>query len=102
MSIRYAIAFQFLFCTAGPNVPNTHPAAPLELKQKSSEFVNEINSSKPQDSQTKGSTESISIYHDFWDAPLRFWKPKVRQLDDEEMDAIMVRLYLVYSIPCLP
>jgi len=64
-----------------PDVPHAHPAAPFGLKQKS---VNKI-SSKPQ-----GSTQlNTSYYHDFWDAPSRFWKPRVRQLEDAEMDAIM-------------
>ncbi|KAF8803870.1 hypothetical protein BYT27DRAFT_7109315 [Phlegmacium glaucopus] len=77
---------------SSPEVPHAHPAAPLELKQKFSEFVNKIISSNPQGSQTKTSTSSqinISHYHDFWEAPSRFWKPRVRQLEDKEMDAIM-------------
>jgi len=68
---------------SAPDVPHAHPAAPFELKQ---EFVNKMHvSSKPQ-----GSTQlNTSHYHDFWEAPSRFWKPRVRQLEDAEMDAIM-------------
>jgi len=64
-----------------PDVPHAHPAAPLVLKQ---EFVNKI-SSKPQ-----GLTQlNTSHFHDIWEAPSRFWKPKVRQLEDAEVDAVM-------------
>jgi len=78
---------------SSPDVPHAHAAAPLELQQQ---FLNKMNSSNPQGIQTKASAKytsssvNISHYHDFWEAPSRFWKPRVRRLEDQEMDAIMV------------
>jgi len=66
------------------DVPYAHPAAPFELKQES---VNKI--SKPQGSESTPTRVNSGYYHDLWDAPSRFWQPKVRQLEDAEMDAIM-------------
>jgi len=65
-----------------PDVPHAHPAAPLELKQ---EFINKISSKL----QGPDSASTQNTYHDFWEAPPRFWKPRVRHMEDEEMDAIM-------------
>lgn len=36
-------------------------------------------------------------YSHFWEAPSRYWKPRVRELEEWEMEAIMVRLHVVYS-----
>lgn len=41
-----------------------------------------------------GSTSNLessnAIYAEFWQAPPRFWKPRVRELEEDEMEAIMV------------
>ena len=30
------------------------------------------------------------MFSDFWEAPGRLWQPKVRQLEDVEIDAVLV------------
>ena len=30
------------------------------------------------------------MFSDFWEAPGRLWRPKVRQLEDVEIDAVLV------------
>lgn len=92
VSILYPITLQFLSNTAARDVPYAHPAAPFELKQES---VNKI--SKPQGSESTPTQVNSGYYHDLWDAPSRFWQPRVRQLEDAEMDAIMVRFYQAYK-----
>jgi hypothetical protein len=30
------------------------------------------------------------VYQEFWEMPSRFWRPRIRELEDAEMDAIVV------------
>ncbi|PPQ99901.1 hypothetical protein CVT24_009582 [Panaeolus cyanescens] len=68
-----------------PDARHPHPAAPLEFKQRFSEFLEKMNAS------TKETTSSpaSNAYSQFWEAPERLWRPRVRQLSDKEIDAIM-------------
>jgi len=70
-----------------PDVPHPHPAAPIEFKQRFSEFLAKMNSSTTSESAVKPSSDTV--FNDFWEAPPRFWKPKVRLLEEDEMNAIM-------------
>jgi len=72
-----------------PDTPHPHPAAPLELKQRFSEFLAKMNSSA---STQSASSKSVGVYNEFWEAPSRFWKPRIRHLEEAEMNAIMVRV----------
>jgi hypothetical protein len=65
--------------------PLPHPAAPTELKQKFAELLKAINQ------QSTELSSGSNVYREFWEAPSRFWQPKVRQLTEDEMDSIMVR-----------
>jgi hypothetical protein len=41
-----------------------------------------------------GASQSASkpgVYGEFWDMPSRFWRPRVRELEEAEMEAITVR-----------
>jgi len=40
-------------------------------------------------SQPTSPESATTIYTEFWQAPPRFWKPRVRELEEEEMEAIM-------------
>ncbi|KDR83343.1 hypothetical protein GALMADRAFT_54485 [Galerina marginata CBS 339.88] len=76
---------KFLGKRSYPNTPEArhpHPAAPSELKQHFSEFLAKMKSSESE-------TDATAVYSQFWEAPPRFWKPKVRQLEEDEMNAIM-------------
>ncbi|KAF9003417.1 hypothetical protein BDQ17DRAFT_1425373 [Cyathus striatus] len=74
-----------------PEAPHAHPAAPAELREHFGEFLKKIQSSSPSSSQTTGpsSEGTKAVYNDFWEAPSRFWRPRVRELEDTEMEAIM-------------
>ncbi|KAF7776402.1 hypothetical protein Agabi119p4_4795 [Agaricus bisporus var. burnettii] len=68
--------------TAGP--PHPHPAASPEFRNHFAQFL------KKRETVPERETVSASSPHSqFWEAPSRFWKPRVRQLEDAEMDAIM-------------
>lgn len=71
-----------------PEAPHVHPAAPTELKEHFAEFLAKMNLSPAKPPSGKGSS---NIYREFWEAPTRFWQPRVRQLTDAEMESIMVR-----------
>jgi hypothetical protein len=30
------------------------------------------------------------VYQEFWEMPSRFWRPRIRELEEAEMDAIVV------------
>ncbi|TFK43132.1 hypothetical protein BDQ12DRAFT_674456 [Crucibulum laeve] len=71
--------------------PQAHPAAPAELKNHFADFVKKLEGSA-ESSSSKSSSKSPSeaaVFQDFWEAPSRFWKPRVRELEDAEVDAIM-------------
>ncbi|PPQ79571.1 hypothetical protein CVT25_003453 [Psilocybe cyanescens] len=76
---------------ATPDAPHPHPAAPVELKQRFSEFLAKHKSSESTVSSSSSSESSTNIYNDFWEAPSRFWRPRIRKIEEDEMDAIMVR-----------
>ncbi|EDR04864.1 uncharacterized protein LACBIDRAFT_294900 [Laccaria bicolor S238N-H82] len=72
---------------SSPDVPHTHPAAPAELKERFTSFF-----LRPAESQAEGSSltqDNKSVFEDFWQAPTRYWKPRVREIEEKEMDAVM-------------
>jgi len=72
-----------------PEAPHAHPAAPAELKQRFSEFVktSETSTSSPATKPVKKSDSSA--FPEFWEAPERFWKPRGKELEEFEIDAIL-------------
>ena len=92
---------------AAPDVPHPHPAAPLEFKQRFSEFVAKREASAhsppppppspsaaPADSK-KGSNKDTVTYQDFWEAPNRLWQ---RTYSEREMNAIMVSMGATFEM----
>ncbi|KAF7416196.1 hypothetical protein PC9H_002460 [Pleurotus ostreatus] len=76
-----------------PEIPHFHPAAPVDLRDKSaiiSKAVSQLTSSpSPSSSSSKSSGSGKQVYSEFWEAPERFWKPRVRYVPDFEIDAIL-------------
>ncbi|KIM45802.1 hypothetical protein M413DRAFT_293664 [Hebeloma cylindrosporum] len=71
------------------DTPHPHPAAPLELQQRFSEFLAKVNSSGSSQPASKSKQSSEGVYSEFWEAPPRFWNPRIRHLEEAEMNAIM-------------
>ncbi|CAA7260165.1 unnamed protein product [Cyclocybe aegerita] len=73
-----------------PDAPHPHPAAPADLKARFSEFLAKMNASGSSEPPSKsGSGKNTTVYNEFWEAPSRLWKPKVRYIEEAEVNAIM-------------
>ncbi|KAF9265516.1 hypothetical protein L218DRAFT_812712, partial [Marasmius fiardii PR-910] len=72
---------------SGSEAPHIHPAAPAELRNKN--FSDFSTSSKFQASSPSSSSSSSKVFKEFWEAPERLWKPKVRELEEWEIDAVL-------------
>ena len=51
---------------------------------------------KEASTSSKKSGSGKEAFGEFWEAPSRFWRPKVRELEEAEMDAISVSTFLVH------
>ncbi|TFY83249.1 hypothetical protein EWM64_g760 [Hericium alpestre] len=75
-----------------PEPQHAHPAAPAQLKERFSDFLRKFESSVKQSSAgpaANGSNGSGNqVYEDFWEAPAWVWNPKIRHLEESEIDAI--------------
>ncbi|KAJ7115767.1 hypothetical protein C8R44DRAFT_628625 [Mycena epipterygia] len=65
-----------------PATPHAHPAAPPEFQKRYSDVA-----AGPSTETRKGSPGVIS---EFWEAPERFWRPRIRELEESEIDAVLV------------
>ncbi|KAJ3513333.1 hypothetical protein NLJ89_g3012 [Agrocybe chaxingu] len=73
-----------------PDAPHPHPAAPADLKARFSEFLAKMNASGASEPASKSSSgNNTTVYNEFWEAPSRLWKPKVRYIEEAEVNAIM-------------
>jgi len=78
-------------CVTAAESQHPHPAAPSELKKSFSEFVKKFEASSSSsllDSEVKGG-RSKEAFTEFWEAPARFWKPTIRELEEREIEAIL-------------
>ncbi|KAJ7126555.1 hypothetical protein C8R43DRAFT_1134880 [Mycena crocata] len=64
---------------SSPATPHAHPAAPPEFRKRFSELAAAAPS-------TSGKTNVVS---EFWEAPERFWRPRGRELEESEIDAVL-------------
>jgi small subunit ribosomal protein YMR-31 len=74
----------------GPQPQRPHPAAPTQLKETFSNFLKKYNSPSPSSGRNAQQNSQGLAFKDFWDAPAALWRPKVRQLEDAEIDAVLV------------
>ena len=79
-----------------PEAPHAHPAAPAEYKKNFSDFLKKFNSSSSASASgskspsSKARKEDTGAFEEFWQAPTRIWNPRVRNVSEEEMDAVLV------------
>ncbi|KAK7467360.1 hypothetical protein VKT23_004417 [Stygiomarasmius scandens] len=64
--------------------PHSHPFAPAELRDRN--FVDFAKESSSSGSSPSGSK---AVYKEFWEAPQHIWKPKVHELEEAEIEAIL-------------
>ncbi|KAJ7767477.1 hypothetical protein DFH07DRAFT_881054 [Mycena maculata] len=65
-----------------PATPHAHPAAPPEFQKRFSDVA----AASPSGA---GKGETGSVISEFWEAPERFWRPRVRELEESEIDAVL-------------
>ncbi|KAH9986811.1 hypothetical protein BJV77DRAFT_50950 [Russula vinacea] len=73
----------------GPQPQRPHPAAPAQLKEKFSNFLEKYNSISPSSGKNAKQNSRRLIFNEFWEAPGHLWRPKIRQLEDVEIDAVL-------------
>lgn len=79
-----------------PEAPHAHPAGPAEYKAHFSDSLKKFQSGGSK-SQSSGATQEAQTaskdtgaYEEFWQAPPRLWNPRIRNISEEEMDAVLV------------
>jgi hypothetical protein len=77
----------------GPQPRQPHPAAPAEFKAAFPDFLKKYESfSFPSTSSSNGKSSGKPIFNEFWEAPEYLWQPKIRNLDESEIDAVLVSI----------
>ncbi|ETW84607.1 hypothetical protein HETIRDRAFT_124128 [Heterobasidion irregulare TC 32-1] len=71
---------------ATPNPQRPHPAAPAQYQASFSEFLKKYESSA---NETSHSGNAKLVYGEFWEAPSWVWQPRIRKIEDSEIDAIL-------------
>ncbi|EIN10165.1 hypothetical protein PUNSTDRAFT_34056, partial [Punctularia strigosozonata HHB-11173 SS5] len=71
-----------------PEAPHAHPFAPAEVQKAFGDFVKKVDAAQSS-STPKQETSNNRAFQNFWEAPSHLWSPRVHQLDDREVDAIM-------------
>ena len=74
----------------GPQPQRPHPAAPAQLKETFSDFLKRYNSPSPPPGRNTQHNSQRVTFKDFWEAPVALWRPRIRQLEDAEIDAVLV------------
>ncbi|KAJ7065922.1 hypothetical protein B0H15DRAFT_958471 [Mycena belliarum] len=62
--------------------PHAHPAAPPELQKRFSDSVTALPPSA-------GKTKAGTVVPEYWEAPERFWRPRIRELENAEIEAVL-------------
>ncbi|KAI0250516.1 hypothetical protein BJV78DRAFT_552141 [Lactifluus subvellereus] len=77
---------------SGPQPQRPHPAAPAQLREAFSDFLEKYKSfsspSRSSDGHSQQNPQSLR-FNEFWEAPEYLWRPKTRQLEDSEIDAVL-------------
>ncbi|KAI0301948.1 hypothetical protein B0F90DRAFT_1716539 [Multifurca ochricompacta] len=74
---------------SGPRPQRPHPAAPEHLKATFSDFLEKYNNfSFPLVGSNNMRKSGAFIFNDFWEAPDYLWRPRIRLLEDSEIDAV--------------
>jgi small subunit ribosomal protein YMR-31 len=73
----------------GPQPQRPHPAAPVQLKETFSDFLKKYNSPSPSSGRNTQKNSQRLIFNDFWEAPEHLWRPRIKQLEDAEIDAVL-------------
>ncbi|KIY47593.1 hypothetical protein FISHEDRAFT_74536 [Fistulina hepatica ATCC 64428] len=68
---------------------HAHPAAPAEYQKTFEAFLKRRKDALTSlSSSTSSGAPAASVVDEFWEAPERFWHPKIRELQEWEIEAI--------------
>ena len=82
-----------------PTEQRAHPAAPEELKRSFADFLRKFQS--PVRMNGNGSSSSMHVYQEYWEAPSRYWDSRVKTISEEEIGAVLVSVSLPFTLlPC--
>lgn len=85
--------FLFNIFFAGPQPQLPHPAAPAEFKEAFPNFLEKYkNFSLSSTNSSNGKSSGKPIFNEFWEAPEYLWQPKIRNLEESEIDAVLVSI----------
>jgi small subunit ribosomal protein YMR-31 len=76
----------------GPQPQQPHPAAPAQVKEAFSDFLKKYKSFSFPSESSEGHSQQKLRFNEFWEAPEYLWRPKISQLEDSEIDAVLVSL----------
>lgn len=79
----------------GPQPQRPHPAAPAQLREAFSDFLEKYKSFSSPSGSLDGHRQQHPRklrFNEFWQAPEYLWRPKTLQLEDSEIDAVLVSL----------
>lgn len=82
-------------CPPEPDSQHPHPAAPSELQKSFADFVRKFQAST---SSTVKEVGNKQVFAEYWEAPARIWRPRIRQLEDAEIDAISVCVLFCFGL----
>ena len=87
---------------AGPQPQKPHPAAPAEFKEAFPNFLEKYkNFSLSSTTSSNGKNLGKPIFNEFWEAPEYLWQPKIRNLEESEIDAVLVSLMALIPGPVI-
>jgi len=72
-----------------PEAQHVHPAAPPELRKSFDEFLKRFQGPSREQSTPSKDHDLPLVYQEFWEAPKKYWKPRGRELSEEEIEVVL-------------
>ncbi|KAF5363684.1 hypothetical protein D9756_000917 [Leucocoprinus leucothites] len=69
--------------------PHPHPAASAEFREHFADFLKKQLGRSSSSASRQEDAGDATAFNYFWEAPSKFWNPRVRELEESEMEAIM-------------
>ncbi|KAH9956791.1 hypothetical protein BC827DRAFT_1229300 [Russula dissimulans] len=90
-SVSYSSVSVFeLSVVPGPQPQRPHPAAPEQFKEAFAGFLEKYKRTSSQQSNNSALKNPRGLTFDqFWEAPNHLWRPRIRHVEDTEIDAVL-------------
>jgi len=90
LAVAHRPLIRFLGKRSWPSTPDkqrAHPAAPEELKRSFADFLKKFQSRARMNGS--GSSPSMHVYQEYWEAPSKYWASRVKTISEEEIGAVL-------------